>query len=131
MFPRILFFLLLGLLVLSACDRRSSIYIKRIDNQTDKTLSFYFFEIYNRGTYGDTVTVLPFENKEILYFAEEGSVVYGPQGCVVVDDSIDVEIDSSRQMRLLKDLRKEEDWTFKEIGSEQVCTFEITDADIQ
>ncbi len=131
MFPRPLLFLILLVALLSACEKRSSIYIKRIENQTNKTISFYFLGSYNSQTYGDTVTVMPNEDKEILYFAEDNSLVYGAQGCVVVNSRIDIEIDSSRQLRLLKDLRKEDDWDFEEIGSEQICSFIITDADIQ
>lgn len=129
MFSKFLFFIILLVAVLGACEKRSSIYIKRIDNQTADTLNFYFFGIYNRQTYGDTLIVMPNEDKEILYFAEEGGLVYGSQGCVVVDDSIEVEIEGGKQ--LLKDLRKEEDWDFTEIGTEQVCTFKVTPSDIQ
>lgn len=129
MFSKILLFTIILVAVLSACEKRSSIYVKRIDNQTPDTLNFYFFGIYNRQTYGDTLIVMPNTNQEILYFAEESGLVYGSQGCVVVDDSIEVEIKGGRQ--LLKDLRKEEDWDFTEIGSEQICTFEVTPSDIQ
>lgn len=114
---------------MSACKKQGSIYIKRIDNQTTDTLNFYFFGVYNRGTYGDTLIVAPNENKSILYFAEEGGIIYSQQNCVVVDDSIQVYL--TRGRTLSKDLRKEEDWDYTEIGSEQICTFTVTPSDIQ
>ncbi|MGH1336781.1 MAG: hypothetical protein ACRBFS_11700 [Aureispira sp.] len=129
MLPRFLFFLLIIVAIFSACEKQGTVYIKRIDNQTTDTLNFYFFGLYNTATYGDTLIVLPNENKSILYFAEEGGLVYGSQGCTVVNDSIAIEIDGGRV--LLKDLRKEDDWDYTEVGSEQICTFEVTPSDIQ
>lgn len=125
---QLLFLVLIIVVLLGACEKRSSVYIKRIDNQTTDTINFYFLGVYNSKTYGDTLIVLPNENKKILYFEETG-VVYGSQGCIVFNDSIQVEISGGKQ--LLKDLRKEKDWNHKEIGREQICTFKITPADIQ
>lgn len=129
MASRILFFLLLITILLGACEKRGTTYIKRIDNQTSDTLNFYFLGIYNPATYGDTIIVSPNENKQILFFEEESGIVYNPQGCRIVNDSVRVAIKGGR--RLLKDMRNESDWEYTEIGTEQTCTFRVIPSDIQ
>lgn len=114
---------------LLACDRKDTLFTKNINNTSSKTINFYFYGIYNPVTYGDTVIVNAGEFKEIHFYKEENSNVGVQQPCEIYGDSIRVEVVGGGT--LTKYLTKEADWNF-ERGAEnsQICTFEITDADI-
>lgn len=112
-----------------ACDRNDTLFTKNINNTSSKTINFYFYGSFNPMTYGDTVTVMPGEFKEIHFYKEENSNVGVQQRCDIYDDSIRVEVIGGGT--LTKDLTEESDWRFEK-GAEnsQNCIFEITDTDI-
>lgn len=113
-----------------ACEKKDTVFIKRINNTSSKDITFYLYGNFNPVTYGDTVMVAAGELKEIFSFTEENSSVSIAQNCRLVDDSIRVEITGGGM--LAKKLTKESDWTNENdvSGNTQTCTFEITDADI-
>lgn len=121
---------LFATLLLVACEKKDTVFIKNIDNKSSKTIHFYLYGNINPPTYGDTITVNAGELKEINYYTEENSVVGVQQPCHIYNDSIRVEVVGGGILQ--KKLTQDADWTFSTQNSnEQVCTFEITDADIQ
>jgi len=113
-----------------ACEKKDTVFIKRINNTSSKDVTFYLYGNFNPVTYGDTIMVAAGELKEILSFTEENSSVSTPLNCALVNDSIRVEITGGGMLN--KKLTQESDWVLDNdvAGNTQTCTFEITDADI-
>ncbi len=113
----------------SACREKDTVFIKKIDNSSAKSIIFYFHGDINKASYGDSVLVSAGELKELSYHREENSTVSTQQPCVVYDDSIQVVITGGGTLN--KQLTVESSWTYSAAANgNQTCTFEITDADI-
>lgn len=123
-------YLLLIVAGFSSCEPKDTLYTKNIDNQTNREISFYLYGNFNPATYGDTIIVAPNEVKEIYVLQDENSNVTIQQPCNLSDDSIRVEISGGGI--LTKRMQDDNDWTFYSTSpNNQICSFVITDADIQ
>ena len=117
-----------SVLVHVSCYKRSSVHIKRIHNKSDKTLQFRFHGIFNVITYGDTITIYPGETKDILYYKEENKFSIRTRPCHIARDSVSTTVLEGG--RLLKRLTHDKDWLFARRANNQICTFEVTNDDI-
>lgn len=120
--------ILLFPLVFFACQSKDTGFIKKIHNQSSKPIHFYFYGNYNPVSFGDSVLVAAGELKEILYYSESGSSVGTQQACRVYNDSIRVVVIGGGVLQ--KRLQEEVGWSYRLDNYNQICTFEITDADI-
>lgn len=120
--------ILLFILFLGACNKKDTVFIKKINNKSSKNITFYFYGNFNPQTYGDSVIVTAGQLKEIYSYSEENSSVSANQACRVYNDSIRTVIVGGGTLN--KHLQEESGWTQETIDVKQICTFEITDADI-
>lgn len=112
-----------------ACHKQSHVYIKRIDNKSSKTLKFRFHGFFNPLTYGKIITVYPGEVKEILYYSERNRYSRRTQNCHIYRDSIESVVVGGGRLR--KRMSNHQDWYFMQHANNQICTFEVTDNDIE
>lgn len=119
-------------LLFIGCDNKQTTFIKKIQNNSSKKCTFYFFGNNNPALYGDTVIVDAGSSEQIYSYIEENSSINAPQSCAIytdMNDTIGVEIMGGGI--LLKSFYDNDDWDYNEINYEQICTFVITDNDIQ
>jgi len=113
----------------ASCKEKDTIFTKNINNSSSKSITFYFYGNYNPATYGDSITVDAGVQKEISYHKEENSVVEIQQPCYIYNDSVRVVITGGGTLN--KRLQEENGWSYStDVDGNQICTFDITDADI-
>ncbi len=115
-----------------ACEKKETVFVKTIDNQSNKEIAFYFHGYYNPNIYGDTVIIAAQQSQIIYKFYEENSSTPIAQPCEIYQDANDsVRVEVIGGGRLIKSLHQRDNWTILKSDNEQVCTFLITDADIK
>lgn len=113
---------------LAACSSKETVFFKKIDNQSSKDITFYFYGNYNPLTYGDSVFVAAGQVKEIYSYSEESSSVTNQQACRVYKDSVLAVVAGGNKLN--KRLQDENSWIQTSEDVNQICTFLITDTDI-
>jgi hypothetical protein len=114
------------------CEDKQTTFTKKIQNDSTKECTFYFFGDNNPNLYGDTVIVAAGTSQTIYSYFEENSSTNAVQPCAIYtdnNDTISVEIVGGN--KLTKSFFDNDDWDYNEVNYEQVCTFVITDSDIQ
>lgn len=130
MFSRLFFAAVVTLFVSThvACYKQSVIYIKRIDNQSQQTLYFYFKGLSNTLTYGDTVVVYPGEVKDIWRYKVENRFQRTTLPCHIHKGEVKSHVLGGGE--LTKQLNRAIDWSFVRRANNQICTFVINNEDI-
>lgn len=130
MFPRLLLAAVVTLALLShmACYKQSVLYIKRIDNQSQRTLYFYFEGLSNTLMYGDTIVVYPGEVKDIWRYKAENRFRRTTPPCHIHKGRVESYVLGGGQ--LTKQLSRDIDWSFARRANNQICTFVINNEDI-
>jgi len=130
MFSRLLFAAVISLVLLThiSCYKQSVVYVKRIHNQSQQTLHFYFRGLPGTLTYGDTVVVYPGEVKDILRYKEANRYRRRTPPCHIHKASVESRVIGGGQ--LAKQLTRDIDWSFTRRANNQICTFVVNNEDI-
>lgn len=115
-------------LVHISCYKQSVVYIKRINNQSQQTIYFYFKELPSTLVYGDTVVVHPGEVKDILRYKEANRYRRRTPPCHINKGTVESYILGGGQ--LTKQLTRDIDWSFTRRANNQICTFVVNNEDI-
>lgn len=118
---------LLVLLVLSGCETDHYLTMN-VNNQSSETIVLRF---HNAPDLPDSLALAPGEEKEVYSFYKRGAQPEGME-CRLLADSVSSSTSGGKS--LAKDMLDDSQWDSQVEGKRtvtQVCTFTITDADLQ
>ncbi len=115
-----------------ACQGEETVFIKQIKNDSSQQCTFYFFGPNNTALFSDTVIVAAGTTEKIYSYFEENSSINANQSCGIYTDQDDtISVETTSGGKLIKSLYADQDWEYLSYNNEQICTFVITDGDIQ